>query len=209
MQTSHPLWAEKYAARFAALRALEETARAEAFVDLPRTVAGQSLRVMTAADLHLLDGSGNAFVCGSLPDAGHVVAFIWQLHAERPAGGWRLTWWRWRLLLALSQTDAARAVEDIRNYLDFVFFDAPSGSGSEKESRPFGGNFLAPLLGDLSAEFGAFDPFTGRPWGRVPIPQLFQFQKVAARRANPRDFVDRNPSDKLLSDFLAELNEKR
>jgi hypothetical protein len=203
------LWSEKYAERFELEREKEERYRAEAFVELPRKVAGEPLRVMTARDLHLLDGSGNAFVCGVAPDAGHLAAFVWQLHAERPEGnGIRSAWHYGRLMgrLRRKSTKYIAAIESAREYLDFVFFDAPSGGGGKSERRPFGGSFIVPLLGSLAAEFGAFCPVSGRPWGSVPLPQIFHFQKLAAQRALGSKYIDRNRSDRLMSDYAAELN---
>jgi hypothetical protein len=203
------LWSEKYAARFAALREREEQFRAEAFVELPRYVAGEPLRVMTARDLHLLDGCGNAFVCGGVPDPGHLAAFLWQLHAARPAHSGILAAWRYgRFMGRLRRRSRSylQSIEEVRAYLDFVFFDAPASSDAKEERRPFGGSFLVPLLGTLAAEFGAHDPVTGRPWGDVPLPQIFHWQKLAARRALGSDYIDRNPSDRVQSDFAAELN---
>lgn len=206
------LWHDKYAARFEELRAREERYRAEAFVELPRIVAGESIRVMTARDLHLLDGSGNAFVCGLDPAAGHLAAFLWQLHARRPAAAGLLGAWRYgRFLGRLRRRSRSylAAIQSVREYLDFIFFDAPGGGCSSGDTRPFGGSFLVPLLGVLAAELGSCDPLSGRAWADVPLPQIFQWQKFCARRIQGKDYVDRNRSDRLLSDFAAELNAPR
>lgn len=206
--TSDELWSTKYAAPFAAAREREERLRAEAFVELPRLVAGEPLRVMTARDLHLLDGAGNAFVCGTVPTPGDIAVLLWQLHARRPpTPSLRGAWEYGRLMGRLRRKSAVylSALEEIRDYLEFVFFDAPT-SGAKMDRRAFGGSFVVPLLASLSAELGPVDPLTGRTWGSLPLPQIFQFQKFVARRQLGADYIDRNPSDRLLSDYAAELN---
>jgi hypothetical protein len=206
------LWNDNYAERFAALREREDQARAEAFVELPRMVAGEPLRLMTARDLHLLDGAANVYVCGGDPTAdenaeGHLAALLWQLHAQRPAfAGIRSAWFYGRFMGRLRRRSRSyiRSLEEVRDYLDFIFFDAPKNDDTDR--RPFGGSFLVPLLGAVAAEFGSFDPVTGRPWGDVPLPQIFHWKKLVGHRLLGRDFIDLNPSDKLRSEFLEELN---
>lgn len=204
------LWSERFAPRFAAAQAREEAWRAEAFVELPRVIAGEPIRLMTARDFHLLDGVGNALVCGTPPTLGDVAAFVWHLHAARSArGGLRDAWHHGRFLGRLRRHVRRGTflplVEALREHLDFLFLDAPLASGA-RESRPFGASFLVPLLGSCAAELGPRDPFAGRAWGDVPLPQLFVWRKLAAARAQGSDFVDRSPSDRIMSEFAAALN---
>lgn len=202
------LWSEKYAARFETLRALEARLRAEAFLDLPLDLCGVPVRLMTPRHLHLLEGCGNPLVVGGEPLPGHYVQFVWILSLGRESGGWLAPWRRGRLLRRLGRLPAGAVHRECSAYLEQVFLDAPSAAPAPGGAapRPFGGWFLVPLLTLLAAELGPADPWSGRPWGCLPLPLLFQFRKVLEARARGKDFVDRNPSDKLLSDFAAELN---
>ena len=78
------LWADKYAKRFAEEHAREEARREQAFLDIPATVVGEEIRMMTPVDLLILNGVESPFVCGA-PDTaspGDVALFVWMLHVE-------------------------------------------------------------------------------------------------------------------------------
>lgn len=208
------LWTEKYAARYAAARAREEAFRAESWLSLPRLICGEPVRLMEPADLHLLDGLGNAHVCGREP----LVFFdtfelLWLLHESNSGRATVADSFRRGLFRArfrrLVQTRLPELEAAVADYLDLLFLDAPPPS-ADPQSRPFGAGFLAPLLVQVAAALGPADPLLGRPWSRTPLPVVFQCLKVlrardAARR--DKDFVDRSPSDRLRSDCLAEAEQ--
>lgn len=205
------LWAEKYAEKFAALRALELQIRTEAFLDLPREIGGVSVHLMTPRHLHLLEGAGNPLVCGGEPSPADYAQFIWILSLNNSqrntcADAWR----RGRLMRHLSRLSLVALSEQCSAYLEAVFLDSESpsnGNAAPADERPYGGWFLVPLLALLAAEFGSIEPYSGRPWGQVCLPVLFQYRKIAQAKLEGSDYRDRNPSDRLLSDFAAELNE--
>lgn len=205
------LWSEKYAARFEALRALETQLRAEAFVDAPMLICGEPVSLMTPHHLHLLEGIGNPLVCGGAPSAAHFAQFLWLLSPEHARGGWLDGWRYGRFIRRIARLDAESVRDACTAYLEMVFLDAGRPTTevdrANAEKRPFGGWFLVPLLARLTNQFGARDPYSGRAWGHVPLPVIFQFRKAADVMESGGKYTDRNPSDKLLSDYAAELGQ--
>src|SRR5688500_13198570 len=76
------LWASKYAARFAEEKDREEARRAQTFLDLPATVCGEDIRIMTPMDLLILNGIRSPFVCGGDPRPGDIAVFLWFLNTQ-------------------------------------------------------------------------------------------------------------------------------
>lgn len=204
-------WSAHYAARFEQLRAEEAQMRAEAFLSLPRTVAGERVRVMTPADLHLLDGIGNRLVSSGEPLLPDFLQLLWVVHTANSGRHTLADDFRRGLFLGRMHRRARRdlpALEhEVLAYLRFVFLDAPPASPGE--GRPFGACFLAPVLVSLSAELGPADPMTGAPWSRTPLPALYQYLKALRRREEGKDFIDRSPSDRLMSECLEAFKQRK
>lgn len=207
--TPDQLWAEKYAARFAAMQAEEARFRSEAFVALPRLVLGEPIRLMTPADLHIIDGIGNPLVVR--PDEALTVdmlQLLWILHAQNSGRDtWGDNFSRGSFLGRMRHASPFLLKPDVDEYLRFVFLDAPSPDGKAAGGRPLGTCFMAPLLVTLAAEIGGVDPLTGQRWSQVPLPVIYQYLKMVEKRQKGKDFIDRSPSDRLLSEYLADLNQ--
>jgi hypothetical protein len=208
------LWATKYAPLFAEEKAKEDARREEAFLDLPVTVCGEPIRVMTPMDLLVMNGIESPFVCyGRAPAAPDIAVFIWWHHEGNDhSEGYRMTWQKARMIRRLSKRYNSedgdgfeQACDEVRDYIERIFQDAPPGS-QDGERRPFGTCFLAPLLMRITSEAGAFDPASGKPFAHSPLTRLFQYLKTMRAKAQGNEFVDHAPSDRLMGLWLAEVN---
>ena len=206
--TPEELWASKFAHRFAEERAREEARREQAFLDLPIIIGGEEVRAMTPRDLLLLNGAECPFVCGGADTPEQVALFIWALHVDNNGTlGWRNRRSRDKMIRRLAPQNYEALVQACNGYVDEIFQDAPGGSGagdSPQERRPLGTCFLAPLVVNLAVETG---------WSQheilgTPLPRLFQYQKAIRAREEGKKFIDSSPSDRLTSEFLAELNKQ-
>ena len=206
--TPEELWASKFAHRFAEERAREEARREQAFLDLPIIIGGEEVRAMTPRDLLLLNGAECPFVCGGSDTPEQVALFIWALHVDNDGTlGWRNRRRRDKMIRRLAPQNYETLVQACNGYVDEIFQDAPGGSGagdSPQERRPLGTCFLAPLVVNLAVETG---------WSQheilgTPLPRLFQYYKAIRAREQGKKFIDSSPSDRLTSEFLAELNKK-
>ena len=200
------LWAEKYAARFAAAKFSEDTAREQAFVDDIHVVYGERLRGLTAKDLLHLQVVESPIIYGqSIPKPSDIMLFLWALNVENQ-GAFRF-WKRRRMMKRILGRHSENPIEDalaaIGDYLVKMFIDAPGGNSDE--SKPFGACWLAPIMVRLSSKIGSVDPLDGRAWADVPMPRIWQYIK-AARAAEEPKFKDYSPSDKILSDWQSEVN---
>jgi hypothetical protein len=91
----------------------------------------------------------------------------------------------------------------ISGYIAIMFADAPGGRSDE--SKPLGACWLAPIMVRLSSKIGSIDPLNGTAWADVPMPRIWQYLK-AVRAYEDSKFKDFSPSDKILSDWQAEVN---
>jgi hypothetical protein len=188
--------------------AAEEARSAEAFLNAPRMVAGESLRVMTADDLHILDGFDNCFVSGGNVVFEDVEMVLWMLNTEnRPHeffNGFRY----WRFARRLLRKDMVATAHAIFDYMDWIFADSgharkiTTEGGAVDESPKIGVSFLASLIVSLSKGLGGLHPNDIRS---MPLPQIFAYRKVIAAQA-PGAGIELNPSDKLKADCLEAYN---
>lgn len=200
------LWAEKYAARFASAKQAEDDAREQAFIDDTFTVYGECLRCMTPKDLlHLQVGQSPIIYGHAEITPADAMMFLWKLNVKNR--GWFRSFKRSRMIKRVLGRRSVDPIPDciieITNYISTMFLDAPSG-GSD-ESKPFGACWLAPIMVRLSSKIGSIDPLNGIAWGDVPLPRVWQYLK-AVRASEDMKFKDYSPSDKILSDWQAEIN---
>ena len=207
------LWAEKYAARHALAKQAEDRARSIAFIDTTFLVCGEELRAPTASDLLQLDLSGSFFVGYSATtkeQAEHVARLVWLLHRDnheriitepRTLRG-RLT--KWALFRRLRRYDFETAMDEVEQFMDSQFQDSPARCTPTKEGshKPIGASFMASLIIRLAFETG----WGEREIAAMPLSRLFQYIKLTDARNMGADFKDFSASDKLLSDYLDEVN---
>lgn len=203
------LWAEKYLPRFQAQAQREAEARDRAFLDLSYTLCGEDVRQMSAADLFLLQGLENPFVCGGKIAPAHIAQLIWCLHtANNPEQPLRNEFRKGRMIARIGKIPYGKAVDEVTAYVDHMTVDLGGSSHSESnDRRPLLACFLAPLLVQLCDGLkSAIDPATGRPLIESPLPRLLQYRKVIEARAAGRDHKDYAPSDALLVECADEFN---
>ena len=200
------LWAEKYAARFASAKQAEDEAREQAFIDDTFVVYGERLRGMTPRDLLHLQIVQSPIIYGHAEiKPSDLMLFLWALNVENK--GWFRSIKRSRMIKRVlarrSEDPIADAIVAISGYIATMFTDAPGVSSDE--SKPFGACWLAPIMVRLSSKIGSIDPLNGTAWADVPMPRIWQYLK-AVRASEDSKFKDFSPSDKILSDWQAEVN---
>lgn len=209
MADPHQIWQEKFAARHAAERVAENERRNIAFLDITHEVCGEQIRCMTARDLLILDGIENPFVAGGQIRPAHIPQFLWHLNRlNDPSRPVATAFRKGRMIGRLRKANYARCIKEVSGFVDMMFLDSPAGGASKEEGERRGLQtcFLAPLLVRLASEMGALDPASGVPFIESPLPRLFQYMKTLRSKAEGKDFIDTSPSDRLLDDWLIEVN---
>jgi hypothetical protein len=200
------LW-PKYEAEVHEKRMLETQHRDEAFVDVPRTVAGEEIRMMTARDFLIFDGLGSPFarIGNIVADADDCFFLLWHLNRENYGTGIANAFRRGRARARIYARDVAETAGAIDVYLDSVFIDIDRKKASQPEQRPASVSFLAELIVEVASAVGAHDPFSGALLADVPIPRLLQYQRAAHRidNAKANDFTE---FDSARSRCLEEVN---
>jgi hypothetical protein len=208
MADAHQIWRDKFAEKFARERTQEEERRKVAFLDLTYSLCGEEVRTMTARDMLLLDGLRSPFLVGGQIAPAHIPQFIWLLSVDndlsRPL---RTSWKKGRLIGRSRKWNYDEAVAAIDDYIGEMFLDAPAGGKPDDgERRGIQTCFLAPLLLRLASEIGATDPASGLPLIESPLPRLFQYLKTMRAKAEGKEFNDSSPSDRLINEWLIEVN---
>jgi hypothetical protein len=197
------LWATKYAPLFEQARRNEEARREEAFLEVPLTVCGESVRQMTARDLLILNGIESPFVCGGEVDPLDIVIFLWFLNAKNDqSDSWLNNRRKKMMMRRVAGLPFEATVSECRKYVSDCFQDAPDGGSSSDSKRPIGSAIIVPLIIRIAKETG---------WDKdqiikTPLAQLFQFLKHIRADALGDSFCESVPSDAITGQFLAELN---
>lgn len=208
------LWADKYAARYAEAKYREDEAREAAFGDSEiHRVCGEPLRPMTPRDLLILQALGSPLVyAAGEVTAAHVLQFLWALHRENRGNWLRRHYQRGRMIRRVayqrrSADPIGDAVVEIAGYIGTMYLDAPTGGG-RSEARPLAACWIAPAMVKIASVLGSRDPYDGRAWGDVPMPRLWQYIKAIRAREAGKEFKDYSPSDRIMSEWLAETQQQ-
>lgn len=199
------LWQTKYAARFAQERALEESHREEAFLNITWTVCGEELRPMNPQDFLILNGIESPFVCAQEVEPADIVIFLWHLNALNDGShSWLNERRRKKMIRRVAMLNFVDSTKACRQYVEKAFQDAPRArtDAGDRISKPIGTCFLVPLIMRIAKETG----WSKDEIMRTPLPQLFQFIKHLNAEAMGKDFVDYSPSDRITNEFLVDLN---
>jgi hypothetical protein len=188
----------------------------EAFIDAPEFICGIEVLPFTLDALALLSGARNAFLKGGPITPGTVALFIWGMSPERVValrwrngielfsrrlGAFVFNRMRKRFVKRLRNLNAEDAATAIEAYLDEALADAPKGGGRGGEA-PFW-SVYAGVVGLLAGEFG----WTEKEIMSMRTKRVFQYLKVARKKLNP-DAAMFRPSDRLISLWLTEINER-
>lgn len=213
------LWAEKYVPKYLAEQADEMNRRNEDFLDVPRPVAGQMLRPLTAWDLFMLDGADSPMVTNAAVHAkpADVAFFLWFQRAESPPRFFA-TLARDRFIFRLKKryakagTYTADFLADLGaclTFIDAAFADNRptvklAEDGKAVKRPPPTVCFLASILVHLASEIGPTDPLNGQPLAQIPLGRLWQYQRVLERKHGARPGAGLNDSDALKGECLQE-----
>jgi len=181
--------------------------RDEAFIDVPRTVAGEEIRMLTPRDFLLLDGFDSPFskMGNLLPNEDDCFFFVWTLHTANTGKGVLNAFRRGRVRARVMSRDVAETAAEIDIYLDSVFIDIDRKTPQKRESRPASISFVTELIVDVASAMGPRDPFSGALLADVPIPRLLQYQRAVAR-AEHGEKADYTAFDSARSRCLEEVN---
>lgn len=213
------LWNTKYVPYLEAEIQRETAARSDAFAEgITFTCCDEELRLMTPGDLVQLDGMDNALVVGGRePTYGDLAYFLWYLNKLNDPStpirtAYRKGKFTARLRNLLNQIGAEECYAEVYEYLDRIFIDLPppkttKPNGEPIEQKPPAVHCVAPLLVDVAAVLGPFDPMTGRTLGVTPIPRLIQYQRAHNRASGNYTSLDSCKSRCLedLNNIMAEF----
>lgn len=209
------VWQDEFEPLAKKIAQREAELRTEAFLDVPLSLCGESVRQMTPTDLVMLDALANPFVAGSPnAEAGELdcAGFIWQLHIENDhtakVGN---LFRRAKVIRRLANKTVAEKCVAIAAYCNRMFLDLRSSEGGEKIGDEIGNStpptyFLAPLLTSLCADMGHVDPMSGNILSETPIPRLLQYAKsINRQKTGEKDY---GPFDSMRSECLAVVNQR-
>jgi hypothetical protein len=130
--------------------AREQQARDTALLNVPYSICGIDVRIMTVGDFLALSAAKHPFISGgTIPTRLDIASLLWFLSPDylRPALDGASPWRAWlhrrraakrrakfaRVALRLDYGEARRAIDD---YLDFCFLDCPSGGDGIQSRTP-------------------------------------------------------------------------
>jgi hypothetical protein len=194
----------------------ETAAREEAFLDAPEFICGVEVMPLTMEHMARLSAAQSPFICGGVPLADDCALFLWCISRDYERAIWlrdkleavssklaSLALWvaRRRFVARLRHVDSQIAIYAINAYCDSALMDAPRGA--DGASGPSYWSCLAALVFSLAQATG---------WGeseivRMPCKRLFQYMKLARKYRDP-DAILFNPSDRVVSKWLEEVNSK-
>lgn len=197
------LWAERYAARYAAEKYREDTAREEAFTRPVFTVCGERIRCMTPRDILILQGIGSPLVYSGHPiSPAHIAQFLWCMHVENTCGFFANRA-RARMMKRLAGLEFSACMAEVGAFIGDMYMDAPGGVNNT-DRKPLSACWLAAAMVRLG-KIAPHDPFDGSPWCDSPLPRIWQYIKAAAFLENAKA-PNFSPSDRLMTDWMEEVN---
>jgi hypothetical protein len=200
-----------YSEALAAVSAQDAEARDFAFLGLPKEICGIEVVLLTLRQYLRLLLLKNPLVVGGTPSPGHVVEFLWLLspgyveawvpgapdaqEAHRKDALEKLD----AFIARVGFMDLPAFLAQIRAYLDFIFADAPGGSG---EGGVAVTSFAAVITDLLGREYG---------WTRdevldTPLPVIYQQLRRIILHHNPKAAIINRRTDAVNREFLQKLN---
>lgn len=172
---------------------------------IPETVCGVPLRPLTLADVTILQESGCSYFDDSddaYDAATSLVILLWWQWTCRPQRF--LSWRKRRFARRIGRIPSDRANDEASSWMRWMFADAPPHRSSPAGSPPPITSFAVSITDRVASRCS---------WPRhdiinTPLPILWQHIKIAASMDNPK--APRfNPSDRVKSEYLRSLNEKK
>lgn len=188
----------------------EDAARRRAWVNPQHEICGISIRPLTLRTMEQLAELQNGFFLPWKFESdeefmAHCAQLVWWLSAApKPKAG--DGWWRRRYVVRAKEKlvrqlvrDPAALVAGVSGFLEEMFLDAVGGSSDGVRVAPIAGTpaFVADSI--VAAGY----PMTPEQVMDTPLPQLWQLQRVSAKRLTGT--TPPNRSDKIATDYLAKL----
>ena len=186
---------------FVAAIDLERRLREESYLPCPQFICGIPLKQITPRILAVLFRIETPFFGDGAVEETHILQFLWACHAENPMREEPKRWFgktaRQRFDASLGAFDFAKAEDEIWQFLEHTFLDAPDGGPT---SRPY-------VCSIASMEYSmACKPFY---WSREytldqPLRIIYQLRKCRARDNGA--LLKNRISDPVMDDALNEAN---
>lgn len=192
----------------------EDELRRRAWVNPWREICGVRVRPLTLRDMESLAELRNGFFLPWKFDSdeeylGHCAQVVWWLSAlPKPTEG--DSWLRRRRVLRAKDAlvrklfaDRARLAQEVPEFIGEQFFDSLRGSSGAVSGTPIAANpaYVADTLAAAGYRLHPDEVMA------LPLPQLWQLLRVATRRMTGQ--TPPNPSDKVATDYLAQLQQQK
>lgn len=178
-------------------RAWEASTRAEAFLDVPRTLLGVEVLPLTLHRLGLLTAARNALLCGGPVTLKQVTDFLWVLAPAFLVGSSEAYALFCRELGERGGVgDLPACAGEVGKFLDEMFLDAPAG-GTDSLKVPV--TCPEAVYVDLFADaYG----WTAAETMHTPLPRLYQLLRRIVLRRDPKAIFINRHFDKVRGDWL-------
>lgn len=168
----------------------EESRRELAFTDLPETICGLDVKQLTPNHLRLLFAAKTPFLCGGHRTPEAIAQFLWIVSEEFSNSDLDRT--AFIQLIADMPVDWETGIDD---YLDRVFMDSPTASGSRKAPIV---SLSASLVHELASAYG----WTPEQTLNQPLARLYQLFRLITRDNNPKATFTNKISDVVTKKLL-------
>lgn len=177
----------------------EQSAREQTFLGLTEFVCGVEVNPLTPRLFLILEEGESPFVCGGIPDHADVAQFFWIVSIDFVSG-------RGDLAKEFAKTrcpniDFTSACVAIYAYIEAALQDSPGGSGG---GRTEFASWVASLVHKIASRYH----WSENDILNLPLKRAFQYTKLMRASDDPNAIMF-NPSDRIVSKYLADLNAQR
>lgn len=175
----------------------EQRLRNASYLGVYELVCGERVKNLTPYLLAVLSAIESPFICGGAITRQHCAQFVWAIHWNFAATGIRAWWQKRALVKRLDAITLDKQIAEISAYLDITFLD--SEKGGEKEDRSIVCN-----TGWIVYRFHE-SPWNYPQEKTLHIPIRILNQELRAWTRFNTDKHVTNPSDSIISDWMAEV----
>lgn len=161
---------------------VEEMERELLYLNGKFNVAGVYIPAMNGRSYNMLCAMANPYVFGGRePTIEDACRLIWTVRLQLP-----FPWWQnWRSISKkrnafLRKVDLSRVLDDVSEYVDLIFLDAPKGDGGGRSGDSIAAS-VAYVMAPMWAHYGWDE-------GKVldaPVPIIYQKMKLIRRKLDP------------------------
>lgn len=191
-------------------REREAQRRLLAFADVPRSLCGVEVLPLTPRMFFALELTESPFAVGGkiTPAAVGMLVWIASVERSRPAPRILLPGWldrrKRRIGAKVGAWPFLDAIHRCRKFVEEAFADG-SGGGTSADSPGAVASGLAAQVDFIASQYG---------WPEAaildtPVSRLFQYQRLAIRRLDPKAALGNPESDKAKADWLKSMNQSQ